>query len=125
MNLILKPDQVDINKILYITDNPDMNTTTNTNIIYKDTLFTLNSIYILVKLNSNNFTKNNYIAKSDLSQLVNLEYNILQNKNKYPLYNIKNQIYNTIKDSKLIYIYINITGIWENKTQCGLLYNII
>jgi hypothetical protein len=96
----------------------------NTNIIYKDSLFTLNSIYIFVKLNLNKLTKTCHINKSDLSQLINLEYNILQKyKHKYPVYTIKKNIYNT--NQSLKYLYINITGIWENDTQCGLIYNII
>jgi len=119
MNLILKPEQVDLYNIRYIQKN------TNINIIYKDSLFTLNSIYILVKLYSNKLNNNIYINKSDLSQLINLEYNILkQNKNKYPVYTIKNQIYDKIKPNPLRYLYINITGIWENTTQCGLIYTI-
>jgi hypothetical protein len=131
MNLILKPDQVDIYNIKYITNvaNTRENTrenTTNTNIIYKSPFFTLNSIYILLKLNSNKLTKINYISNTDLSQLINIEYNILQNtKKKYPIYNIKKQIFNTIKHNKLPHLYINITGIWENHTQCGLIYTIM
>lgn len=117
MNLILKPDQVDIYNIKYVTNKE------NTNIIYKHALFTLNSIYILVRVNLNKLTKTININKSDLSQLINLEYNILQkHKNKYPIYTIKNT-YQSIKPTQIKYI--NITGIWENDTQCGLIYNII
>jgi hypothetical protein len=127
MNLILKPDQVDIYNIKYLTNitNP-RDTITNTNIIYKTPFFKLNSIYILLKLNLNKVTKINYINKTDLSQLINIEYKILQNtKNKYPIYNIKKQIFDTIKHNTLPNLYINITGIWENNTQCGLIYKIM
>jgi hypothetical protein len=119
MNLILKPEQVDLYNIRYIYKN------NNINIIYKDIFFTLNSMYILVKLYSNKLNKQIYINKSDLSKLINLEYIVLQNnKHKFPVYTIKNQIYDKIKTSQLKYLYINITGIWENDTQCGVICTI-
>lgn len=127
MNLILKPEQVDIYNIKYHFDeHVNHHDMINTNIVYRDKLFTLNSIYIVIKLNSNNVNKMNYVTKTDLSQLINIEYNMLQNtKNKYPIYNIKKRLFTIIKQqTKLTNIYINITGIWENNTQCGLIYTI-
>jgi hypothetical protein len=87
----------------------------------------MKSIYILLKLHTDcSIHKPKYIHKSDLLPIIQLEYNILQkNKNnKYPVYSIKEQIYNKIKHCNLSCMYLNITGIWEDNTKCGLKYHI-
>lgn len=124
MSLLITPPQLDISNIRYLQDRNNNNAIY---LIYKDPLFTMKSIYILLKLHTDcSIHKPKYIHKSDLLPIIQLEYNILQkNKNnKYPVYSIKEEIYNKIKNIKLSYMYLNITGIWEDNTKCGLKYHI-
>jgi hypothetical protein len=119
MSLVLTPNQIDISNIRYLPQNNTIN------IIYKDPLFTTKSIDLLIHLR-NGLSNKKYIPKTDLLPLIQLEYNILQkNKtNTYPIYTIKDQIYNNIKTTKLSFLYIHITGIWQQNNKCGLIYNI-
>ena len=120
MSILLTPTQIDIFNIRYLPQNNIIN------LIYKDPLITTKSVDILIHLHKGVYNNKKYIHKSDLLPIIQLEYNILQkNKiNTYPIYTIKDHIYNNIKNTKLSCLYLHITGIWQQNNKCGLIYTI-
>ena len=117
MNVYININDFKIDNVFFYT--PIKNTMLiNSNyikIIYSTKDFTLNSIHIIIPNNLNINLYNYY--KDKITYIENELLNKYSNKKQLNtiLHNIKNN-----KDCIL-----KISGIWENKTECGLIYKYI
>jgi len=144
MNLVKEINQYDENNIYFCEPikNNIMIDGYFIRIIYSNSLFILNGINFLIKLNNVSLDKyynkykctfNTIIHKEFIEKYKNIEECILKKsniKNKIPQYKIYDQIKNgNIKlfldnDDKIInnFFMLKISGIWETETHYGLTY---
>ena len=143
MNIAVKIKDFD-NKNLYYCDpikNNIMNDASFIRILYSNSFFTLNGVYIYMKLldisceKHYNKYKINYNNKKNISQIEGLkkiEQEILDKYQSYkqPSFKIQEQfdsyyikLFHPISE-KNISLILKISGIWENNTNYGLTYKI-
>lgn len=142
MNVLLTLDDFNIENIFFMDKikNNILEDSLFTKIIYSNDIISLNGIYLHIKFlnykveNYNNKTKYNLNNENNniiINKLSNIEKSILTfyNKNINHQYNIHKQLNNgiykcNIKDNKL-YVKLKISGIWDNKNNCGLTFKFI
>ena len=122
--LALTPAQVNTNYIQCVKHN------NNIQVIYKHTILRLTKLTILihVKRSTSRYSNLGYISKGVISNLIQLEKDILEkwHTNKYPCFIITKELskYANNMNKPFTKLLIEINGIWENRYQYGLIYNI-
>lgn len=147
MNLILEIDQFDINNVYYqeSVKNTIMDNSNFIRIIYSNSLFMLNGVYIKFNLNvlftEKTFNKIKCVFDkqcniNQIQAISRIEKELLSkiNTNKKPIYRISEQITNGfikifIDNNKLFNnnneFILKISGIWENENDYGITYKFI
>ena len=122
--LALTPAQVNPNYIQCVKHS------NNIQINYKHAILKLNSLTILINVNRpiHKGTTLGYIPKGILNKLINLEHAILDKwrTDKHPCFLITKELakYQHTTSNPFTKVLIEISGIWENRCQYGLIYNI-
>tara|TARA_A100001015_G_scaffold320853_1_gene448816 strand:- start:427 stop:870 length:444 start_codon:yes stop_codon:yes gene_type:complete len=142
-SLLLPINKYQIQNTIFLepTRNKIINNSYFIKILYSNSLFTMNGIYLYVPLEITNVqsihnNKYKYIFnynqnKSVIQNLINIEETLLNkfNNNKYKRYICKDQLQNeyilTNKNIKTSQFIIKISGIWETETTYGLSFKFI
>jgi hypothetical protein len=122
--LALTPSQVNPNYIYCVKNN------NNIHIRYHHNILKLTSLTLIVhsKKTGIGYLKPGYISKGVLTKLIQLEHSVLEkwHTGKHPCCVITKELYNYTMNTQepCTKMLIEITGIWENRFQYGLIYNI-
>ena len=144
-NIVLNPSQFNIEHIFFCEPNKNniMNDGNFIRILYANNTFTLNGIYILLKIHNLSLEQyfNKYKYVFDIKQhseiidkISNIERSLLEKSNikKTPHYKIQSQLKTgNVKiivdniDTSNNYLLLRISGIWETETDYGITYKFI